>query len=170
MEENQEEVQAPVAVEAVSEEIASTATLRSLINDLHITLDEARNVIVKYQQRSIGLDERESNVLNREVSVDSRSKDLKAREAACEKVENIQSTAITAQKLMDQANLRSNEATEAERRLKTSTEEQASLMREERLQTQKEANALETQRKQLDEEVSKRVAKVLLDMGIKQPA
>lgn len=150
----------------IPEEIPASSTLSSLINDLHKTLDDARSVIVQYQQKSNSIDVREKNVLEREVKVDSRLKDVSAREYACKKIEDVQGLATRAQTLMDSANLRLNAAVEAESKLKAVTEEQAGILRESRLQTQKEANLLEVQKRNLDEEVSRRIKKILSDLGI----
>lgn len=167
-----EKIEAPEVslpqVNEVAEDTPAIATLSSLVNDLHKTLDDARSIIVKYNQRTESIDVREKNVLQREVSADSKLKDISSRESACQKVENVQKLASDAQALMDSANLRLNEATEAERTLRQHTEEQTSLLREESLKTQKEVEALTKQKNKNDEEVAKRVAQVLSNMGIQQ--
>lgn len=154
--------------ETAQEQIPAMATITSLVQSLHQAIDDARTIVLKYQQRSNILDQREKDVLFREVTVDSRSKDLAGRESECAKVENIQKLAKDAQAFHDSASLRLNAAVEAERSLARAKSEHDSKTSEDRKQTQMEANNVLKQRSAIDAEVNKRVNAFLVSNGFKK--
>lgn len=160
---------APVVAEDVNESVPEHNTIINLVNGLHRLMDDARSIVLKYQQKSSLLDQREKNVSAKEVAVAGLSSKLMEREDACKKVENVVKLHADATSLSNSAQSRLNAATEAEQRLRQVMEEENSKIREARLQMQKESTALEAQRKRIDDEVSKRVQEILGKMGIFQP-
>lgn len=159
-----EEVKQP----EVAEEVIAQNTLNSLIISLHSILDQARDIVVKHNQKMTALDEKHKSISNREVSVNDQANSLKEREAAVAKVENIQKLYQEATALMDSANSRINAASEAERALATRKSEHESKVAEDAKQTQLEANNVLKQRKAIDQEVTKRVNEFLVANGYKQ--
>lgn len=154
-----------VSVPEVAEDLPAVATLSSLIIDLHTVLDEARNLIVRYQQALGQLVDREKSIVSRETSVQGRESNLLNREEACNKVENLVSLESNAKALLDTANLRINAAVEAERSLNLATQQETAKLADLRILAQREANAVVEQRKAIESEVSDRVTKTLQSMG-----
>lgn len=169
MDEQQEEIHAPIAVEE-QETVSSTASLSSLIIDLHKVLDEARSIIVKYQQRSGSLDEREKNVFKRELSVGEKEKSLSSREADVSKVEDIVQKEKDAQALLDRANLAINESVEQRKALDTYKQEQMSLIAQDRLLAQQETSNALKRKNDIENEVNAKVDEFLVEHGFKQPS
>lgn len=155
-------------VEEVQEEVVSSARLSSLVIDLHKVLEEARNVISRYQQKSNSIDEREKKVLARELSITAIEKDLITREDACQKVEDVVSMQKNAQALLDSANLRINAAVEAEKLLSQHTSEQGQIIANDRILAKTEANNVLKQRQDIENEVSRRVDDFLTKNGFKK--
>ncbi len=99
--------------------------------------------------------------------LNERQEDLSKREFECKSVENVKNMKEEAEALLDSANTRLHQAVEAERALRQATQEETEKLNEKRLECQKEASAVLVQRKRIDEEVSRRVNKILTDMGIR---
>ncbi len=156
-------------VEEIKEDVVSTATLTSLIVDLHTVLDAARNVIVKYQKRSNDIDIREKNILNRELINSQKEKELDVRKSHYDGIDDVIKLKEDAKALIDESHLRLKASVEAQSKLNESTEAQRKELSEKTLITQRESNALENNRKNIEQEVCKRVTKVLHDLGIVKP-
>lgn len=160
--------QAIEEVEEVKEHIPSQASISSLIIQLHQVMDDARNLVSQNRQYLEQIKEREQVVSEKEQSVSSREKGIIGREEACQKIENVISMQKNAKDLLDSANLRINQAAEAERKLNQSVQEQTEKISQDRLLAQKEANNVIQQRRDIDKEVTKRVNDCLKNLGFPQ--
>lgn len=185
MEENQEikEVEAPVVQEQV-QEVVKTEDIpskdeelilgNSALNQLFVRLQETFGqcvfLVQEYNKRTDQLADREKKVFSRETIITVRETNIKEREAVVLGVENAIKLHKDAESLMEEAQTRLNATREAESKLRTITDEQRQILQEDRIQTQKEANNLEAQKKSLDVEVQKRVKQCLINMGLTPPA
>lgn len=170
----QEAIVIPEAEQTVIADVQTTMieapTMNSLITGLHKLYEEAHSLITQYQKKLSDLTVKAAKVHGREAYLAMAEKSVALREDACQKVENVQALHQTVKDLHDSANLRLNAAAEAEKSLRQTTDLEHSKLTEERLVTQKEANLLEARRKNIDDEVKKRVQTILSSMGLKLPA
>lgn len=156
MEENQEQIEASVA----------PATLTSLIQSLHKAVEEANSVIARYAQKLKDHSQKESVLHEKYVALETKSNSVMDREAECQKVENAVNLHEEATALMNEASLRLDKALEAEKHLRDTMALEIPKLNELRLQQQKEANNILAQRKDIDNEVNRRLNKILSDNKI----
>lgn len=139
-------------------------TFQDLLMEMHVILEDAKKVIVSYNQRLIELKEKENRLSLDRNSIIQRENNIRDRESACEKIENVIELRRSSQILMDEANKRLDSAKKAEADLSLHMQEENSKLKETRISVQKEYDNLQRQRKELDNIISDRVQEVLKNM------
>ena len=139
---------------------------QSILLELHSILDRAKSLVKEYESKLRSVNERESLAEQRHHALDDRHEGMQAREAACQKVENIQKLHADATAMHNAAHLRLNEAVEAERKNRLYFDTENQKLKEKAILTKREADNVLTQRKGIDDEVNQRVKQVLKNMGL----
>lgn len=166
----QETEQLQKEVKDIEDTPISASTLSQVIQNIHLCLEDARDLITKYQKKFRDLSDKEAMVLDIQKKNSDKERSLVDRESAVSKVENVQALHTQAEHLMDTAQARLKSAVEAEAELRRVTSEETQKLNDTRLLTQREAQAVERQKKAIDDEVSKRVQEFLLKAGLIKPA
>lgn len=143
------------------QDIPSAATLSSMVLRLNDLMSDLRDLAVIYRTKHSELISKHSLVSDHLQDIEERESALKARESNVAHIENVQKMFDDAKDLHNSANLRLNDAVEAERSLKRATQKFNEKMSEMRLEIEKQSKAIETQRKSIEQQVSKRVNDII---------
>lgn len=137
-----------------------------LLLDLHACLDKARLLIKEYEGKLRSINEREANTKQKEKSLSILHEGIAAREFECQKVENVVKLYKEATQLHAAANLRIQEADKAEKSFSSRVQEENSKLDEKRKVQAKEAENNLKRSKSIDDEVKRRVSKIVEDNNL----
>ena len=141
-----------------------------ILQDLQQLLDRARNLIREYEGKLQTLKDEKKALDELRTNHDFNVHSLNERELAVKHIENVVELHTNAQQMHQDAQGRLITALEAERWLKTLTDEETQKLVNLREITNREAKAVDVQRKSIEDEVSKRVQQVLKNMGVNATA
>lgn len=167
MEEIKEEIP-PANLEEI-ERAPAASSISGLVFQLHNVMLDARDLIHKYHLKHQDLEYRHASVSNRENEIKAINDSFSSREAACRKVENIQQVHANNIAMQKDYAQRLNILEEEEKKHLSAVENFRKEILEERSLNQREASAVLTQRKNIDQEVAKRVQTILQSMGLTTP-
>ena len=136
--------------------------------DLHAVLDRCRSLTKQLEQKLREANESVESNKKIKADLDAQVEGMQAREAACQKVENVQALHKDATVRHDAANTLVNAAAQAEKDLKAHVLEENSKLDEKRKLCARESEALVKRKKQLDDEVTARVDAFLIANGFKK--
>jgi len=142
--------------------------MEQLLADLRAAYARGTELIAEYQKKLGFVIEEKKRLDQIRESLDAKHHEIEAREAECQKVENIQKLHSDATDLHNTANLRSNAAGEAEKSLQQQRDLISQEIANKRELLRKEDLAVQKQKKTIDDEVKKRLQDILDKMGIKQ--
>jgi hypothetical protein len=150
-----------------NENTFSQVTLEKLFNEVLEVFKKANSLILLYQDKLKSVFEREQDVAQKENNLKEQISNFSQREQAVAQVEN-----VLALKKQSEAALQDVNDKRAALDVDRKTFEQykageSSRLNELRLTTQKESDNVIEARKQIDNEVSKRVNEALSKIGIK---
>lgn len=178
MEENQEQVQAPVEaqVEAPKEQVQAPVEalptligIMGIVQNLSNLLPQAHALISEYNKKFALLKEEKDRLFKISDGLDAKKHDIEAREAEVKRIENLDDLHKRAHELYESSSKRVNQAQQAENDLNAHTNSVKADIANKRELLLKEATALESHKKEFDAEVGRRVNETLIRMGIAQP-
>lgn len=157
-------------IEIENEQTFPVITLSKIVGQVSDALHRSNDLIISYQDKLKLVKDREIAVIDRENILAKQINDFSIRESEVSKVENVVSLKSEADKLIIEGkNIKS--ANDNDRKSFESYKSgETSRLNELRLTVQRESDNVLEARKQIDEEVSKRVSEVLVKMGIKKVA
>lgn len=148
-------------------ESASIPMYTSLTAKIESALIELNQLVLAYRQKIQAVEDWAKNLQAATDCHQGRMDELVSRETKVKDIENVITLKQDAQSLMDSANLRLNAAKEAEIALSQHVAEQNQIIQNKANSTQREANNLEIQKKDMDNEVCRRVDAFLIQHGFK---
>lgn len=162
-------VEVPVHEKEVIQDVVRAATITGIVGKLHDLLLECSNMIGLYKQKHAVLADQEEAVAAKKKDLESLNNSLFEREATVRRVEDIINMHGQALAMQDRYTRGLNDLEDA----KTFHKREVGLFKdqqtEERESTRREAEAVLKQRKNIDQEVAKRVQTTLVSMGLVKP-
>lgn len=155
-----------VETKPVLENVPQAVSLGGLLSTIHQTLEDARRLIVLYNEKHKKLDEGLAQVDSRTNMLNVLKESLAARESNCERIENIEDLHKKALGMEKEYSEKLNGVQEAINHHNREVTNWKNLLKEQREEAQRETQAAMNLRKKIDEEVARRVQETLSKLGI----
>jgi hypothetical protein len=140
--------------------------MEQLLAQLREVFTNGQELIAEYKQKLAIVTDEKKSLDDMRASLDERHHGMEAREIECKKVENAVNLHKQAKDIMESATARLQLADQAEKDLKTNAEKEHAELNNKRELTRREVQAQEKQKKDIDDEVKKRLKYILSKMGI----
>ena len=142
--------------------------MQSVLDKLNDAHEEIQKIEKEARERLADVLVRENRVILREKKVAEDEATMGDREAAVSKIESVVALKKEAEELMAKAQALMESATGAQKELDKNTKISTDTINDLRSIARKEQDNVDKRRRELDDEVSKRVEQCLINMGIRK--